>query len=146
LTDLKLGSFEYGDMDQIIEIERASFPDPYSRVVFAWFKLNSGEGFMVARKDGRIVGYLISEVQEDRGHVASMAVAPEYRRVGIGEAMLRRCVDRFAGRIKRVYLEVRPSNRAARLLYSKLAFVETGRVRKSYYPDGEDAIEMERPV
>ena len=146
MSDLKLGSFEYDDLDQIVAIEKASFPDPYPRIVFVWFKLRVGEGFIVARKDGRVVGYLISEVRRGRGHIVSMAVAADCRRMGIGEAMARRSMDRLAGRVKRVYLEVRPSNKAAILLYHKLLFEETGKVRKEYYPDGEDAIEMERAV
>ena len=45
-----------------------------------------------------------------------------------------------------MYLEVRPSNEAGILLYRKLSFEETGKVRKKYYPDGEDAIEMARSI
>ena len=146
MSDFELGTFGYDDLDQIIVIEKASFPDPYPRIVFAWFKLRVGEGFIVARRDGRVVGYLISEVRRGRGHIASMAVATDYRRMGIGEAMARKSIDRLAGRVKQVYLEVRPSNKAAILLYHKLSFEETGKVRKRYYPDGEDAIEMERTV
>src|SRR2546427_1634685 len=140
------GTFEYDDLDQIIAIEKASFPDPYPRIVFAWFKLRVGEGFIVARKDGRVVGYLISEVRRGRGHIASMAVSTSCRRMGIGEAMARKSIEQLAGRVKQVYLEVRPSNEAAILLYHKLSFKETGKVRKEYYPDGEDAIEMARAV
>ena len=146
MSDFKLGTFESNDLEQIIAIENASFPDPYPRIVFAWFKLRVGEGFIVARRDGRVVGYLISEVRRGRGHIASMAVATDYRRMGIGEAMARKSIDRLAGRVKQVYLEVRPSNKAAILLYHKLSFEETGKVRKRYYPDGEDAIEMQRAV
>jgi ribosomal-protein-alanine N-acetyltransferase len=146
LNDLTLGTFDHDDMDQILAIEKASFPDPYPRIVFTWFKLRVGEEFIVARKDGRVVGYLISEVRRGRGHIASMAVAPDYRRMGIGEAMARKSIDRFAGRVKQAYLEVRPSNDAAIHLYHKLSFEETSKVRKKYYPDGEDAIEMTRAV
>ena len=146
MNDFKLGTFESDDMDQILAIEKASFPDPYPRIVFAWFKLSVGEGFIVARKDGRVVGYLISEVRRGRGHIASMAVATDYRRMGIGEAMARKSIDLLAGRVKQVYLEVRPSNKAAIRLYHKLSFEETGKVRKKYYPDGEDTIEMARAV
>jgi len=146
LSNLQLGTFEWEDLDQIIAIEKASFPDPYPRIVFAWFKLRVGEGFIVARKDGRVVGYLISEVRRGRGHIVSMAVSTDCRRMGTGEAMARRSIERLAGRVKQVYLEVRPSNEAAILLYHKLSFEETSKVRKRYYPDGEDAIEMARAV
>ena len=146
MSDFKLGTFESDDLDQIVAIEKASFPDPYPRIVFAWFKSRVGEGFIVARKDGRVVGYLISEVWRGRGHIVSMAVAADCRRMGIGEAMARKSIDRLAGRVKQVYLEVHPSNKAGILLYHKLSFEETGRVRKRYYPDGEDAIEMARTV
>jgi len=56
LNDLELETFGYDDLDQIIAIEKASFPDPYPRITFAWFKLRVGEGFIAARKDGRVIG------------------------------------------------------------------------------------------
>lgn len=98
MSDLELGTLEYNDTNQIIAIERASFPDeaPFPNV---WFRVRAGEGFVVARRDGRVVGYLISEVRRGRGHIVSMAVATNYRRRGIGEAMLRKSIDCFAGRI-----------------------------------------------
>ena len=145
MSNLELGTLEYDDVDQIVAIEKASFPDeaPFPD---AWFKVRAGEGFVVARRDGRVIGYLISEVRRGRGHIVSMAVATNCRRMGVGEAMLQKSMGHFAGRVKQVYLEVRPSNKAALLLHHKLSFEETGKVRRKYYPNGEDAIEMERPV
>jgi hypothetical protein len=100
---------------------------------------------VVARRDRRVVGYLISEVQRGRGHIVSMAVATNYKRTGIGKAMLRGSIDRFTGRIKQVYLEVVLRTRPPSFCVTN-SYEETSKVRKKYYPDGEDAIEMKRSV
>lgn len=146
MSNLVLRTFEYGDLKQTLEIEKASFPDPYSELVFRWLKLKAGEGFVVAIRDQRVVGYAISEIREGQGHIASMAVSPDCRRAGIGELLARESLGRLAGKAKQVYLEVRPTNEAAICLYHKLLFRETDRIKKRYYPDGEDALVMMREI
>ena len=151
--DLEIGTFEDGDMDQVIEIEKSSFPDPIPAGLFASFKSKVGEGFIVARKHGRVVGYLILETRKGQGHIVSLAVATNHRSTGIGEALLRESIHRSAGRSsrltshlrrRRIYCEVRRSNRASMSLVHKLLFKETGEIKKGVYPDGEDGIVLER--
>jgi GNAT superfamily N-acetyltransferase len=84
-VDFKIRSFGYEDLDQVRAIEKASFPDPYSKLLFRLLMLRVGGGFIVAQNEG-VMGYAISETRGDKGHIISMAVSPEYRRVGIGEA------------------------------------------------------------
>src|SRR5437667_6944209 len=61
---------------RLSQLRRPLFRDTYPRIVFAWFKLRVGEGFIVARKDGRVVGYLISEVRKGRGHMRRWPLQP----------------------------------------------------------------------
>ena len=124
-------------------IEKASFPDPYSKLWFRLLKFRVGDRFIVAQKEG-IMGYAISEIRYDRGHIISMAVAPEYRRAGVGEALLRETIRRLELKVKEMYLEVRVGNEAAIALYEKFSFKKTGERRRRYYPDGEDAVVMAR--
>lgn len=133
------------DLDQVIAIEKVSFPDPYTKLLFWYFKLRVGEGFIVAAQ-GKIVGYAISEVRGGRGHIISMAVSPDSRRQGIGEALLRELIRRLKPKVEEIYLEVRHGNEAAMRLYEKFLFRRTGEVRARYYPDGEDAVVMAKSV
>ncbi|MCQ3829784.1 ribosomal protein S18-alanine N-acetyltransferase [Microbulbifer elongatus] len=81
----------------------------------------------------------------DEAEILDVAVAPNYRNLGIGAQLLQHVFAQFPEDVARVLLEVRASNRPARALYRKLGFSEDGR-RKNYYPkpDGsrEDALLM----
>ncbi len=82
-------------------------------------------------------------VQYRVAHLISIAVLPEYRRMGIGSALLERTISRARseGNIVSVYLEVRISNEPAIRLYEKFGF-KKARIIKGYYRDGEDAYVM----
>jgi ribosomal-protein-alanine N-acetyltransferase len=97
----------------------------------------------VARVDrGIVVGYSLFWHVADEVHLLNVAVAPPERRRGVGRALMHDLLE-YAKQhsVARVLLEVRATNRAAIALYVSLGFVET-RVRKRYYADGEDAVEM----
>jgi [ribosomal protein S18]-alanine N-acetyltransferase len=141
--DLTIRSVRHKDLDQVMAIEKASFPDPYDKLWFRILMYKVGDGFIVAQKEG-IVGYAISEIQNDRGHIISMAVSPEHRRAKVGEALLRETIRRLESKVKETYLEVRVGNEAAIGLYEKFSFFRTGEKRRRYYSDGEDAIIMAR--
>jgi ribosomal-protein-alanine N-acetyltransferase len=91
----------------------------------------------------KIVGYAVIDKWPDQEHLVSIAVVPESRKKGVGQALL----DHMTKRVKRgnLRLEVRKSNKAAMELYRKNGFVQTG-VAHSYYTDGEDAIQMEKVI
>jgi ribosomal-protein-alanine N-acetyltransferase len=143
--DFEVRSFRYEDLDQVREVEEASFPDPYSKLLFRLLKLEVGDRFIVAEKDG-ILGYAISEASGNWGHIISMAVSPDYRRTGIGEALLQETIKRLGSKIEEISLEVRVGNEAAIRLYEKFSFKRTGERRTRYYPDGEDALIMAKTI
>ena len=71
----------------------------------------------------------------------TIAVCPERRRRGLARTLIKAALSEpTAAGVCHVYLEVRPSNLAARTLYASLGFAETG-VRRGYYGD-EDALLM----
>ncbi len=142
---LEIRTFRSEDLDQVMAIEEASFPDPYDPLLFRWFRFRVGDGFVVAEAEG-IVGYAISEIREGRGHIVSMAVSPKNRRSGVGASLLQELIGRLEPRVHDVYLEVRAGNKVAIQLYEKFSFKRTGETRRRYYPDGEDAIVMARSI
>jgi [ribosomal protein S18]-alanine N-acetyltransferase len=92
--------------------------------------------------DTRVAGYILTWHVADELHILSLATDPGHRRSGIGWALLRTALDFARTRgVKRVFLEVRRSNVAAIRLYRAASFYVLG-VRRHYYFDDEDAVEM----
>ena len=92
--------------------------------------------------NNEIVGYGVVDHWEDHDHLISIAVRPDTRRKGLGEALLAELEKRLS-KERPLRLEVRQSNSAAIQLYSKRGFTKTG-VAEGYYGDGENAIIMEK--
>jgi [ribosomal protein S18]-alanine N-acetyltransferase len=138
---------ELGDLAQVVRLEKDSFPDhPYGRLDFLAYLLIARDGFVVAADGGSVLGYVIAISEGREGSIQSIAVGPEARGRGIGEALMRSAIDHLAGRAARVHLLVAAGNDAAIRLYRRLSFEETGKVVKGYYPDGDDALEMAREL
>jgi len=143
---ISLRRLELGDLDEIERIERASYPTPWSRAMFASELAKPSSVSLGAVDDaGALVGYLVLSRYVDAWHVMNVAVAPERRREGIASALLRQLLDRTRGDAKRGYtLEVRVSNVGAISLYERFGFRPKG-VRRGYYTDNrEDALIMWR--
>ena len=133
------------DLNAIEEIERTSYPTPWSRSMFAG-ELAKPSSICLGAFDGEkdeLVGYLIISRYVDAWHVMNIAVAPEFRRKGIARRLMERLFEVTAPDARRGYtLEVRVSNEAAIRLYEELGFRARG-VRRGYYTDNrEDALIM----
>jgi len=133
------------DLDQVMELEKAIFANPWRRSFFL-SDINRSQGLaVVAEEDGIILGYTVAWGTEE-AHLANLAVSESERGKGIGGKLLDEVVA-FArrSRAKSLYLEVRVSNTIARQFYAARGFVPTY-MRKGYYENGEDAVIMEREV
>ena len=131
-------------VDDIVIIEKLSFTTPWSKNAFIHeIKDNKFAIYISALVNNKVVGYAGMWQIFDEGHITNIAVHPEFRENGIGSRLLKKLIEisREKG-IKKITLEVRKSNTAAKNLYYKYGFKEEG-IRKSYYSDnGEDAIIM----
>ena len=135
------------DLNAIEEIERASYPTPWSRSMFAG-ELAKPSSICLGAVDSatdELVGYLIISRYVDAWHVMNVAVAEPYRRRGIASGLMERLFEDTARDSRRGYtLEVRVSNDAAIRLYERLGFIARG-IRRGYYTDNrEDALIMWR--
>ncbi|MEA4963361.1 tRNA (adenosine(37)-N6)-threonylcarbamoyltransferase complex dimerization subunit type 1 TsaB [Lutispora sp.] len=132
------------DIQAVYDVECLSFAAPWSLDSFtSEIYSNNMAKYMVARVGEEIVGYGGMWIILDEGHITNIAVHPEHRGKGIGDALVQAIIKiAVENGVKRMTLEVRPSNWAALNLYKKYGFKEAG-VRKGYYEDtGEDAVIM----
>lgn len=141
-----------GDLDAIMELERAIFTDDAWPEEAMRRELESPHTqYLVAIDDTAprdVLGYagLLAGRGSGEGDIQTIAVAPESRGAGLGRVLMLALIDearrRGAGRL---FLEVRADNPVARALYDSLGFVEVG-VRPRYYRHGIDAIAMRLDV
>ena len=138
-----IGDMVTADIPAILEIEQASFTTPWSETSFFNELKKPGSFLKVAKKGGRIVGYICGAWIIDEGHVLDLAVHPEYRRLGIASALVSLSIERLKEEGCRfVFLEVRASNDYAKTMYEKFGFEVLG-TRKNYYVSpAEDAVIM----
>ena len=143
-----------GDLDQVVQIERESFGDPWSRESFRSSLASDRMRFLVAEevRDGEagergLAGYVIALLLFDEAEIANIAVSAHARRRGIGGLLLDQAVAEAAERgVGAVYLEVRESNTGARALYESRSFAQVGRRRGYYRHPTEDALLLRRDI
>lgn len=132
------------DLDKVSEIEKICFPTPWSKEAFRIeIEENRCARYFVAVYQGEIVGYGGMWLIIDEAHITNVAVHPNYRGLGVGEAIMRSLIQEAVGLgAIRMTLEVRISNKIAQNLYRKLGFYDAG-IRKQYYSNNnEDALIM----
>lgn len=147
------------DLDAIVEIERGSFSDPWSREAFA-VALDRPEVFFRvavagaagaagadaaerAPRDGTapVLGYVLAWFVVEDGEVANIAVRPECRGRGVGSSLLDATLAAARQRgTAALFLEVREGNLAAQSLYASRGFRQVGRRRAYYRSPVEDAL------
>jgi [ribosomal protein S18]-alanine N-acetyltransferase len=143
----KIRQMDKDHLEQVMEIERASFPTPWTQKMFL-YELASPLSFhfVTSRRERHrdlVLCYIIFWMFREEVHILNLATHPAFRRLGIAHSLLLFTLDFSYRRGGILYLlEAREKNQAALDLYRKVGFASCG-VRKKYYADtGEDAILM----
>ncbi len=148
------------DLPAVVEIERASFADPWSHESFARSIEPQRMRFLVAEEgataapvgmnasgEARILGYVVALLLFEEAEIANLAVAPWARRRGVGGLLLDgMAADLQRAGVRSLYLDVRESNAGARALYASRSFLEVGRRRGYYRHPTEDALLLKRDL
>ena len=136
------------DIDAILPIESHSFQRPWERRSFlSELGLPGAENLAVryANPGGHqlFVAYIFFRLVADEMHILKIAVAPEWRCRGIATVLMEKSLELADAKGCSVaYLEMRPANTAALMLYRKLGFRVIGRRANYYSETGEDALVM----
>ncbi|MER5215052.1 ribosomal protein S18-alanine N-acetyltransferase [Streptomyces sp. NPDC002838] len=137
------------DIDPVLELERALFPeDAWSRGMF-WSELAHARGpeatrrYLVAEQDDRIVGYAGLASSGDLADVQTIAVARDHQGTGLGGRLLTELLRAAtAFECAEVMLECRIDNVRAQKLYERFGFEAIGFRRGYYQPGNVDALVM----
>lgn len=126
------------DLEDAVRLEQCCFSEPWTKEMLRESLQNPLYRFFVDEEDGKTAGYAGMFLALDEGNIANVAVFPEYRRKGIGEALVSALLAcGYEEALTRMFLEVREGNTPAIALYRKLGFTETG-YRRDYYHDPEE--------
>src|SRR5256885_7504703 len=123
------------DLEAVLQIERASFVNPWTREMYLAELENRGVSFCFVARDSaqQVVGFCSFWRVLDELHINNLAVMPDFRRGGAASALLAYVLKEGARLgARRATLEVRRSNEAARTLYERFGFIVAG-VRRGYY-------------
>lgn len=137
------------DLPQVHAIENQCFTTPWRLSAFQYEIDNVDAILKVAVIEDRLVGYACIRSILDVTHIMDLAVAPKYRRMGIGSMILKAVLQelrKLKPDTKLLTLEVRESNLAAIKLYEKFGFKEIGRRRGYYNKPAEDGVIMELDI
>jgi ribosomal-protein-alanine N-acetyltransferase len=136
------------DLEAVLEIERRSFAQPWSRAFFEKELTTPFARLTVAEEETpepgqKVVGYTCRWRVTDEVHLLNVAVHPEHRGLGHGRELVGAVIEEARMAMACVvFLEVRAGNVVARRLYRQLGFRDLG-IRRGYYGPGQDAIVME---
>jgi [ribosomal protein S18]-alanine N-acetyltransferase len=132
------------DLDAVLTIEQGIYSHPWTPGHFR-DSLHAGYSCWVMECAGYLAGYGVLMIGVSEAHLLNLSVAADWQGQGLGRSLLHHFIAIARGcDAQRIFLEVRPSNEAARWLYADTGFRELY-VRRGYYPAGagrEDAILM----
>lgn len=133
------------DLPGLVSLEQACFAVPWSEESLRFDLSGHPEAhYLVASApDGSLAGYAAYWAAPDEAQITNVAVAPAWRRRGVGRLLLDALISLAADNgLQSLFLEVRTGNQAAIALYQSAGFQAVG-IRRGYYQDnGEDAIIM----
>jgi ribosomal-protein-alanine N-acetyltransferase len=143
MTEISIDDLRPEDIPEVLSIEQVSFSTPWSETLFMNEIYKPLSLPKAARQGEILVGYICANYVLDEGHILNVTVHPEYRRQGIARRLVRHVAALLAERgCRTIFLEVRASNEAAKVMYQRAGFSVIG-TRKNYYTHPqEDALAM----
>jgi ribosomal-protein-alanine N-acetyltransferase len=143
VKDIIIDGMKISDLPEVVEIERASCTMPWTESLFYNEIQNPRSLSRVARKCGKVIGYICANRIMDEGHILNLAVHPNHRKLGIATALVEDMIALLrADECRFLFLEARASNDGAKRVYEKMNFAFLG-IRKNYYVSPvEDAVIM----
>lgn len=133
IPQLQYRRMRMADLPVVAQLEKSLYAFPWSLGNFR-DSVTAGYDCWIVAHGETVIGYAVLMVALDEAHLLNFAIAGEWQNQGVGRGFLGHMVDvaKVAG-CQIVYLEVRPSNLAARHLYRTMGFQQIA-IRPEYYP------------
>lgn len=133
------------DLTEILRLEKDLFSDPWPESIFRDDLRSESSYPFVVQIDKTIVAYAIFRIRAEEGHLTNIAVDKKYQRKSIAKKILSFILNLASeNNLSQVFLEVRPTNKAAIALYESFGFINLA-IREGYYQDPvEDCFIMQK--
>ncbi len=131
------------DFEEVMAIENLSFPPPWTiDELLSCLRQTNVRG-MTAKHTGCVVGFMVYELLKGTLHVLNFAVHPGFQRRGVGSQMTDKLAVKLSQqRLEKCVLEVRETNLAAQLFFSKQGYLAGDVLRGHYEDSDEDAYQF----
>ncbi len=131
------------DLKNVLNIEVMAYENPYwnQNMLFEVLANKTDKRLWIYEVDNDVVGFIIDMRYKDEISLLNIAIHKCMQGMGYGLKMLKKYINNLPGKYS-IYLEVNKNNIKALNMYAKLNF-ERVSIRKSYYTDGGDAINMQ---
>lgn len=147
MGDVQIVPLAEAHIPALVHLELVCFSEPWSESSLRRELSNPLAHVFVAEVDGETAGYAGMHCVVDECYVNNVAVFPQYRRRGIGYALVQRLLEQGERlRARFLTLEVRASNQDAMALYQRLGFSVQGIRRDFYIMPTEDGVIMTRTL
>ena len=134
-------------MFSVIKIASETLTEQYNPSLFNYFYETYPQGFLVAEKAHKIIGFIVGvKTSINSARILMLSVSKPYRRQKIGSTLLKQFIEQITKEyVKNITLEVRTKNHEAIKFYEKHDFKITNKITK-FYQNGEDAYVMEKTL
>lgn len=139
MIEIKIREVTNKDLDAVYSIDVEAFKDPYPLAFIEFLYHADRRTFLIAEKNGAVIGYVIASPEKDLGHIIAIAIRQSEQRKHIGRTIMEAVLQllKSAG-VSSVRLEVRQSNVEAQRFYEALGFQRSHNIEKYY--GNEDAL------
>jgi ribosomal protein S18 acetylase RimI-like enzyme len=145
---IRLRTLAAADFETVYELDQLCYSREvaYSRRELGWYMRLPGAEGVVAEVDDRVGGFILWARFDDTGHIITIDVLEEYRRLGVGTALLNEAERRIARRgAVQIELETAVNNTAAIAFWKRHGYQTRG-ILQNYYPGGLNAYAMMKPL
>ena len=131
------------DLENVLEIEAMAYKNPYwsQNMIFEVLANKTDKRLWIYEVDNDVAGFIIDMRHKNEISLLNIAIHKYLQGMGHGLKMLKKYIKNLPGKCS-IYLEVNKNNIKALNMYAKLNFEKVS-IRKSYYTDGSDAINMQ---
>ena len=134
-------------MFPVIKLASETLTENYNPSIFNYFYETFPQGFIVAEKHHKIIGFIVGlPINNQTAKILMLSIIESQRRQNIGSELLKEfIIETTLNNLKKIELEVRIDNNKAIKFYQKNGFKIIEKI-KNFYQNQEDAYTMRKTI